>query len=186
MFTGIIEATAHVLSREGDTLMVEKPSSFHDIAIGSSIAVSGVCLSIIAFDDTSMTFNIVEETDSKTTFQSLKKGTPVNLERAMLASARLDGHIVQGHVEGVGTILSLEPFEIEIPVHLLSNVVEKGSIAIDGVSLTIASLKESSCTIALIPHTLENTTLGLLSKGDSVNIETDILVRNASRTASLQ
>lgn len=185
MFTGIIEATAHVLSREGDTLILEKPSQFDDIKVGSSIAVAGVCLSVVQFDDASMTFNIVDETYQKTSLASLEKGSVVNLERAMLASARLDGHIVQGHVEGTGIVVAVIPLTIDIPETLLSGVTEKGSIAIDGVSLTVASLQQSECTIALIPHTLKNTTLSSLQKGDSVNIETDILVRQAGNTASL-
>lgn len=327
MFTGIIEVTAQVLESADGKLVLERPVSFDDMKIGSSICVSGVCLSIVEFDDQSMRFDVVAETLSKTTLGELKVGDAVNLERALKVSDRFEGHIVQGHSEGVGVIESLAPspnpppwagegvrrglrrayypgrvlgerarnmrkiptksermmwqmlrrdqlgvyfrrqwpvnkfimdffctekllgIEIDGPIHeeqkeydayrddellslgirilhftsadveenpdLVINeiksalqsplppptgegtgkgaqnllltitlppelspfVIQKGSITIDGVSLTVASFSDNLCTVALIPHTLSNTTLGSLKTGDRVNIETDILGR---------
>ncbi|NOS68213.1 MAG: riboflavin synthase [Candidatus Peribacteraceae bacterium] len=185
MFTGIIEATATVLNTSSTGLTIERPALFDDIKIGSSISVSGVCLSVVELRSSSMRFDVVEETWKKTKLAELKKGDRVNLERSMKASDRIEGHIVQGHVEGVGTVNSVKRKEksTEIIFHfsLLSfhSIVPKGSIAIDGVSLTVADVHDQSVTIALIPHTVENTTLGSLKKGDHVNIETDVMVRAA-------
>lgn len=339
MFTGIIEATARVQESGNGMLLIDRPKIFTDIRIGSSIAVSGACLSVVEMNKKCIQFNVVPETLSKTAIGSYKKGNRVNLERAMKADGRLDGHIVQGHVEGVGEVVSssspqppppLEEGELSleeeanewkpktlpgntkffartmrseptaaesllwdhirrdqlgvrfrrqyvlegqildfycptrkialevdggipddrlqkksdlerdrylleehgirtirienesifadvdtvvarlqasiqnntqhtspsssgggargggfltlrIPPLLLSSIIPKGSITIDGVSLTVASIEEDCITVALIPHTLENTTLGSLKKGDHVNIETDILARYAQK-----
>jgi len=183
MFTGIVETTAPILRKTNDLLVLGLPSSFDDIAIGCSIAVSGVCLSVIAFDDASMSFNVVGETWARTNLGQKKEGDAVNLERALAANGRFEGHIMQGHIEGTAhavewrkdgqwTVLALR-----LSPDLLPYIVFKGSIAIDGVSLTVAGLEGDICTIALIPHTLEVTTLGSLKPGDAVNIETDILAR---------
>lgn len=185
MFTGIVETTGAVLQTRPDGMTVERPAMFDDITLGSSIAVAGVCLTVVAFDDASMRFDIVPETFAKTTLGSKKPGDRVNLERAMLATSRFEGHIVQGHVDGVASVEGIGEWEkgkgviltIVLPDSLLPFVVPKGSICIDGVSLTIAALEGNRCTVALIPHTLEITTLGSLKKGDSVNIETDVLLR---------
>lgn len=328
MFTGIVESMAKVLENTGHQLLVERPAMFDDIKLGASISVSGVCLSIVSFDASTMGFDVIDETLSKTKLGSLKAGDHVNLERAMLAGARLDGHIVQGHIEGEGEVMSiasipqpLSPGEkgekrhkrigrnilywmrgmrknpteaeaflwralrhdslgvrfrrqysvggrildfycpehhlaleidggyhkrhkiliqdherdaflkeeyqlrtlrftneevlhsltstlqkikeaikhapppseegvgveentkqnttlaIRVPRKLIHSISSKGSIAIDGVSLTVASIDHDVCTVALIPHTLANTTLGNLKKGDPVNLETDILLR---------
>lgn len=184
MFTGIIEATAYVLQNSPQSIVLDRPALFTDIKTGSSISVSGVCLTVVAFDDASMTFNVVEETLKKSKLGSLKKGDRVNLERAMKADARLDGHVVQGHVEGVGEVESVTLKEesammtFHFPLSTIRSVILKGSVAIDGVSLTIAHVEDSHVTVALIPHTLENTTLGSLKEGDKVNIETDVLLRS--------
>ena len=179
MFTGIIEATAAILDPSPTTFTIERPGSFTDITIGSSICVSGVCLTIVEFDDASMTFTVVEETLKKSTLGSFKKGDRVNLERAMKAGDRLDGHVVQGHVEGTGKVVAPPPqLTVSIPKDLQKFVIPKGSIALDGVSLTIAEIDEDRVTVALIPHTLEHTTLGALKKGDRVNVETDMLLRS--------
>jgi riboflavin synthase len=133
---------------------------------------------VIDFDDASMSFDVVQETLEKTKLGSLKKDDAVNLERSMRADGRFEGHVVQGHVEGTAKVM--EPGEmltIELPSAMLPHVVQKGSITIDGVSLTVASLDGNRCTVALIPHTLKMTTLGNLRKNDDVNIETDILAR---------
>ncbi|MCF7845080.1 MAG: riboflavin synthase [Kiritimatiellales bacterium] len=180
MFTGIIETMAEVQQRTDSQLKVSRPQLFVDIAIGSSISVSGVCLSVIAFDEISMTFDVIPETFKCTKLGSLEERDKVNLERAMLATDRFEGHIVQGHTESVGVVKwgSVGVLLVEISDELLKYIVPKGSISLDGVSLTVASKEENKVTVALIPHTLANTTLGLLKDGDQVNIETDVMVRS--------
>jgi riboflavin synthase len=183
MFTGIIEATASVLSVSQGTLTIERPKSFTDIHIGSSIAVSGVCLTIVELDAGSMRFDVVETTVQKSKLGKLAKGARVNLERALRADSRLDGHIVQGHIDGVGVLRECgqdasQTMQISLPSGCLDFVVLHGSITIDGVSLTAADLTGDVVTVALIPETLRSTTLGSLSVGDTVNIETDILLKH--------
>lgn len=180
MFTGIIEATARVLAADDHGLMIERPSGFEDIGPGSSISVSGACLTVAQMDSQSLWFDVTPETWDRTHFRDFQPGDRVNLERAMLAGSRLDGHIVQGHVEGTGTVVLQKHGQliVELPMRLLKNVVPKGSIAIEGVSLTVASIEAARITVALIPHTLEHTTLAELAKGDPVNIETDVLLRS--------
>lgn len=177
MFTGIIEATAPILQIGGGTLVLSRPAMFDDLKIGCSIAVSGVCLSVTAFDGQSMSFDVVETTLKKTKLGSLKKGGTVNLERALRADGRLEGHIVLGHVEGVAEVTSVTDagFSVRVPDHLSNYVVHHGSVTIDGVALTIADLKGSELTVAVIPLTYRETTLGSLKKGDSVNLETDVV-----------
>lgn len=184
MFTGIIETTAKVLQNHQGRLILERPAAFTKLVLGQSIAVSGVCLTVVAWDDASMTFDMVPETLARTTLGSKAAGDAVNVERAMPADGRFEGHIVQGHVEGTATVRSMEPegegmrLTIELLPELARFVIPKGSIAIEGASLTIATINEHNyCSIALIPHTLERTTLGTLRAGDRVNIETDILLR---------
>ncbi len=186
MFTGIIEATAKVLKIGRNEIMLERPESFDDIKIGSSIAVAGVCLSVTSFDTQSMSFDVIGTTLRKTKLASLTIGDAVNLERAMKADGRFEGHIVTGHCEGVGKVGFRDRgragegnmmLQIQIPVSLKKYIVLHGSIAIDGVALTVAELSDSGLSVALIPHTLEHTTLGSLKAGDSVNLETDILGR---------
>lgn len=177
MFTGIIEAVVPVLEAKKNLLVLPRPASFDDIKVGSSIAVLGTCLSVTAFDDTSMSFDVVETTLQKTKLGALKAGDSVNLERALRADGRLEGHIVLGHIEGTGKVLSFKStmLQISVPQHLLQYVVHHGSITIDGVALTVASLEADKVTVALIPHTLQNTTLGSLKAGDTVNLETDVV-----------
>lgn len=178
MFSGIIETTAPIIKKTETSLTIARPASFEDLIIGASIAVSGVCLSVTAFDDTTMSFDVVKETWKKSALGSLKAGDLVNLERAVLASSRLDGHVVQGHVEGVGTWRVGEGvWEVEVPNELIKFCVQKGSIALDGVSLTIAAVDGNIIRVALVPLTLEQTTLGSKQDQDPVNIETDILGR---------
>ena len=185
MFTGIIETTAEMLEKSDDGLVLKRPAGFSDLKRGASICVSGACLSVVGIDDDMMSFDVVEETWNRTKLGGLKKGDKVNLERSMRADARFEGHIVQGHVEGVATVVANGGtvdgggwiLSIEIPSAILPAVIFKGSIAIDGVSLTVAGIEDSVCSIALIPHTLEMTTLGALQPGDMVNIETDMFLR---------
>ncbi len=192
MFTGIIESIAKVHALTQSSLILERPAMFDDIRIGSSVAVSGVCLSVTAFDANTMTFDVIPTTLNKSTLGSLSVGDRVNLERALPANGRLDGHIVLGHCEGVGTVGATQPghrvpdiekgnehwlLTIDIPSDLAQFIVPHGSITIDGVSLTIAQTKENQCSVALIPHTVQNTTLDSLEVGNSVNIETDVIGR---------
>lgn len=183
MFTGIIESTAKILERSDSGIVIERPTAFDDLNIGSSICVSGACLSAVELDDTSMRFDVVSETIKKTTLGMLHKGDSVNLERSLKSSDRFEGHIVQGHTEGTGTVINVSHqddgsmLEVQIDAELSKIIIPKGSIAIDGVSLTVAEKSGDGFSVALIPHTIENTTLGSLKKGDSVNIETDVLGR---------
>lgn len=181
MFTGIIEATAKVVKTTKAGLVLERPKIFDDIKIGSSIAVAGACLSVVAFDAHAMTFDVVPMTFSKTKLGSLVTGDMVNVERAMKADGRFEGHIVTGHIEAGGTVVSLVDgiLTILIPEAYQSSVVPHGSITLDGVSLTVASVEKHHVSVALIPHTFAHTTLGSLRPGHSVNIETDILARYA-------
>jgi riboflavin synthase len=180
MFTGIVEATADVYTNSGSKFIIHRPKKFDDVCIGSSMCVAGVCLTVIHIDDHSLTFDVVPETLSRTTLGTKKKEDRVNLERSLRVDGRFEGHVVQGHVEAVGAVSSLSKdgmLTLMYPEYLKKYIVEKGSIAIDGVSLTVAKLEGSHCSIALIPHTLEITTLGTLRDGDMVNIETDIFAR---------
>lgn len=190
MFTGIIEEMAKVTGVSEGKLSLTRPSSFTDVAIGSSIAVEGVCLSIIELSPETMSFDVIGETQNKTTLGSVKEGDMLNLERALKVSERFDGHIVQGHVEGVGELRRISTdekwtvFTVSLPENVSQFVVPKGSITFNGVSLTVAECNEHECSTALIPHTLKHTTLGGLREGDRVNIESDILGRYIHSIAS--
>jgi len=183
MFTGIIETTAKIIAQGDGRLTLERPVSFDDVKPGSSIAVSGVCLTVTELDARALTFDVMPETLRTTTIGDLSIGDLVNLERALPAHGRFEGHVVQGHIEGTGEVIGLEQrgddvrLTVRVPAELKRVIVPKGSICLDGVSLTIADVGPESCTVALIPMTLKGTTLGTKRMGDSVNIETDILVR---------
>jgi riboflavin synthase len=192
MFTGIVQATARVLAKTKEKLTIEKPWGFagrrsglrSGLRKGSSVSVSGACLTLVAQDQASMTFDVVPETWRRTNFRQLRVGDRVNVERAVPASGRMDGHVVQGHVEGTANVVSVKKegrgkrITLALPGALAKFVWEKGSVTLDGVSLTVASKKGARISVALIPHTLERTTLGLLKKGDRVNVETDIIERS--------
>ena len=175
MFTGIVQERGRVLSFEGGRLVV---ASGVRAAIGDSVAVNGVCLTVVDAPDGRLAFDVVRETlDRAKPF-----GDEVNLEGALRAGEPLGGHYVQGHVDGVGTIRSTgEHVWIDAPPELLQYVVEKGSVAVDGVSLTVAKVDERGFAVALVPHTLEVTTLGLVGAGDTVNLEVDILAKYVER-----
>ncbi|HRH93415.1 MAG TPA: riboflavin synthase [Candidatus Peribacteria bacterium] len=189
MFTGIVEATAPILEQRGSSLVLGRPRVFDDIKLGSSIAVAGVCLSVTAFDDRSMAFDVIPTTLKKTKLGTLKAGDAVNVERAMPAHGRFDGHVVQGHCDTVSLVRSVEDktddnghhraIVIELPDSLKPLVVLHGSITVDGVSLTVATLDAFSFSVSLIPHTIKHTTLHALKKGDHVNLEADILGKYA-------
>lgn len=184
MFTGIVESTAKILSLTESGIVLARPASFRDLTVGCSIAVSGACLTVTAFDASSMSFDVVPTTFRKTKLGSLKVGDAVNVERAMRADGRFEGHIVLGHIEGTGTVKSVTDglLTITIPEELTPFVVHHGCIMIDGVAVTAAELKGTEVTIAVIPHTLAITTLGALKGGDTVNLETDVLAKYILKT----
>ncbi|MDI7742642.1 riboflavin synthase [Lysinibacillus fusiformis] len=190
MFTGIIEDQGKVTAIKKDVnsmrLTIETPEIVSDAHLGDSIAVNGVCLTINHFNKTEMTVDVMPETVKATTIHTLKLGDLVNLERAMGANGRFGGHIVSGHVDGVGEIKSIRPvsnavyIEIEMADELLSNCIPKGSITIDGTSLTLFQVSNTSVTVSLIPHTYAETILGRKGVGEQVNIETDLLGKYVS------
>ncbi len=191
MFTGIVEAMGDVVAVElrpdGARLQVRLPREFTDQAPGQSLAVDGVCLTIVVLEDEVAFFDLAEETLRRTTLGRLRSGSGVNLERPLPATGRLGGHFVQGHVDGVGTVTRLTPegdgvwMEVSLPRELARYVAEKGSVALDGVSLTVAAVEDARCAVALIPHTLVVTTLGRKEPGDAVNVEVDILAKYLAR-----
>ena len=173
MFTGLIAALGTVERlADGSTscrLTVRAPQLLSGVKTGDSIAVNGVCLTVVHLRGDTFTADVMPETVRRTTLHLLQPGDRVNLEKALRPTDGLDGHIVQGHVEGVGTI--------QHPGELLRYIVEKGSIAVDGISLTVTETDDSGFGVSLIPHTAKMTTLGYKSAGDAVNLETDILAR---------
>ena len=189
MFTGIVEQMGSIVeARDQETgrRLVLSAQDVLPIETGASIAVNGVCLTAVGFDG-GLAVDVIPETLARTNLGALETGDEVNLERAMPADGRFDGHIVQGHVDGTGTIRSVAEDEggvvmsIETDDEILAYVVEKGSITVDGVSLTVAGVDADSFQIALIPHTLEVTTLGLRKPGDIVNLEVDVLAKYVER-----
>jgi riboflavin synthase len=172
---------------EGGRLRVRASARLDGAQVGESIAVSGVCLTMAAVDADTFTADLAAETLRRTTLGALRPGDPVNLERPLRLDQRLGGHVVQGHVDGVGSVTAVRPegdgrwMEIAPPAALMPYLVEKGSVAVDGVSLTIAGLGREVFAVALIPHTLEVTTLGRRRSGDQVNLEVDILAKYVER-----
>lgn len=191
MFTGIIETTAEVGSVESvgglTRLAIEAPALAGEVAVGESVAVNGVCLTVTAASQGRVLFDAVAETLEKTALGDLAPGARVNLERAMRANDRLDGHIVQGHVDGVGRVRELRRdgddvrLFVECGREISQFLVAKGSVAIDGVSLTVVDAQMDGFDVALIPLTLELTTLGQRREGDRVNLEADVLGKYVKR-----
>ncbi len=191
MFTGIIEELGTVesltLGRESAVLRVRGPQVLTDATPGASIAVNGVCLTVVDHDDESFSVDVMAETLRRSSMGALRPGSRVNLERAMAASGRLGGHIVQGHVDATGEVVAREPGDhwevvtIALPDAVARYVVEKGSIAVDGISLTVASVAPGRFTVSLIPTTLALTTLGSARVGDPVNLEVDVLAKYVER-----
>ncbi|MBO9129779.1 riboflavin synthase [Bacillus sp. 165] len=185
MFTGIIEemGTIQHINQTGQAIVlhIAAKTILADVHLGDSIAVNGVCLTVTSFTSSSFTVDVMPETVKATSLQSLKQGSTVNLERAMSANGRFGGHFVSGHVDGVGTIIQKKQqhnavyYKIQLPKSLLHYCIYKGSIAIDGTSLTIFGTDESSITISLIPHTMEGSVIGTKNVGDIVNIECDMV-----------
>jgi riboflavin synthase len=195
MFTGIVREKGRVVSAElhgdGDSLTVRiaAPLTAPQTAFGDSVSVAGCCLTAVASGNGEVVFDAVRETLERTTLAGLVEGAEVNLEGALRAGDPLGGHYVQGHVDGVGHVRSLEPdgdgawLWLEVPAELLRYCVEKGSLTVDGVSLTIAAVDERGIGIALVPHTLRETTLSALGPGDAVNLEADVLAKYVERLA---
>jgi riboflavin synthase len=191
MFTGIIEELGRVLAIEQQPdairLTIGAAKVLSDLGRGDSISCSGTCLTAIEIDDKGFTADVMLETLKRTSLSEVKVGDPVNLERAMNATTRYGGHVVQGHVDGVGEFVSREKSDnwdwvkIRVPRELLKYVVMKGSITFDGISLTVNSIEDDVIGLSLIPETLTVTTLGYKGPGDKVNVEADILAKHIER-----
>ena len=193
MFTGIVEelGTVESLQDQGDAvrLTVRGPLVVEDAGLGDSIAVCGVCLTVAERDDDRFTADVMKETLVKTSLGDLAPGAQVNLERAVTATRRLGGHIVQGHVDATGTVVSRTPsehwevVEIEFPERLSPYLVEKGSVTVDGISLTVVEVDDARgvFSVSLIPETLARTTLGFRQPGDAVNLEVDVIAKYVER-----
>lgn len=191
MFTGIIEEVGEIVetddSGEFRTLRVQANGILQGMAAGDSISVNGVCLTVRKFETNSFTADLSRETLDRTSLRNLRPGSIVNLERPMRADGRFGGHMVQGHVDGVGRIREFSrdgdswTLRVEFPPDALRYIVEKGSIAVDGISLTVAAVKKNTLDIAIIPHTLENTNLKRAAEGDAVNLEFDVIAKYVER-----
>jgi len=192
MFTGLVEECGRVAALDpigdGIRLRISASTVLDDIEMGASIAVNGVCLTVVEFDDDGFAVDAVPETMDRTSLGALDVDSPVNLERSVRASDRLGGHIVQGHVDATTSILNIESYDdgswryhFALEHDVAPYVVEKGSITIDGISLTVASLEEDTFSIAIIPHTAEVTTLGSKEVGALVNLEVDVLAKYVER-----
>lgn len=191
MFTGLVAelGTVQRLDRQGESyhLTVSAVKVMQNLKIGDSVAVNGACLTVVDMHDSVFTADVMPETVRLTNIGSLHAGDKVNLERTLRLCDGLDGHIVSGHVEGLGTIISRRPegianvVEIAAEARLLRYILPKGSIAIDGISLTVTAVTDSSFSVAIIPHTAKETTLGFKGVGDKVNLETDIIGKYVER-----
>ena len=183
MFTGIVEEVGVVAKISDNAMTIRASKVLEGVKLGDSIAVNGACLTAVEFSQSEFSVDLSPETMRRTSLGQLSVGGPVNLERALLASDRMGGHIVQGHVDGTGRVMSIKPdgdsiiFRIRVPKRLDRYIVEKGFVAVDGISLTVVKRGASSFTLAVIPYTLENTNLAVLSEGDRVNLEADILAK---------
>jgi len=183
MFTGIVRELGTVVSFDGARLVVEAPESAESAAIGDSVALAGVCLTVVGRSGALLAFDAVPETLSRTSLGEVQPRGRINVEPALRAGEPLGGHLVQGHVDGIGRVRSVEPEGDGRRVWFDSDVlvVEKGSIAVDGVSLTVAAVDDEGFAVALIPHTLAVTTLGSLEPGDAVNLEADVIGKYVER-----
>ena len=183
MFTGIVEEVGVVATISENAMTVRASKVTEDLKLGDSIAVNGACLTAVNFSGDEFSVDLSPETMRRTALGDLSQGSLVNLERALLVSDRMGGHIVQGHVDGTGRVMSTKPegdsvvFRIRVPKRLNRYIVEKGFVAVDGISLTVVKRGASSFTVAVIPYTSNNTNLAALSVGDRVNLEADILAK---------
>ena len=191
MFTGIVETTGEVRSIEKHNdlsrIAILSNMKLNNLKIGDSISINGVCLTVAELKNDNLYFDIISETLEKSNLSALSISDYVNIERAMKIDDRINGHLVQGHVEGVSRIISKKDTEnetkltIELNDELLNNCIYKGSICIDGISLTIAKIKDNMIDVAIIPHTLNNTTLKYKKENDLLNIETDMISKYVSK-----
>lgn len=182
MFTGIVEELGTIDSFEPARIVVEAHTVLDGVRLGDSIAVNGCCLTVVEAGSDWFAADVSAETVARTSLAETTPGSPVNLERAVRADARLGGHLVQGHVDGVGEVVDPVPdLRVRLAPHLLRYVVEKGSVAVDGVSLTVVAALDDGFTAAIIPHTAEVTTLGARRPGDLVNIEVDVMAKYTER-----
>lgn len=191
MFTGLVESEGIITRVErvsgGMRLEVYAPEFGRDMSIGDSIAVDGVCLTVTKFIRGAFIADVSQETVELTTLGALKQGDKVNLERALRLSDRLGGHIVTGHIDALGTLVMRHPagnstiYQFSAPAEVMEYVVPKGSIAVDGISLTIAQVRDDSFAVAVVPHTEESTTLGSKAAGSKVNLEVDMLAKYVKR-----
>jgi riboflavin synthase len=191
MFTGIVRELGTVEAFDGSRLVVAAPETAAGAAVGDSVAVAGVCLTLTGPENGSLAFDVVAETLDRTTLGRLAVGSRVNVEPSLRVGDPLGGHIVQGHVDGVGSLRALAvvnlvtgfvaPTFFDAPPEITRYCVEKGSIAVDGTSLTVAAVDDGGFAVVLIPHTLEATTLGSLEPGDPVNLEVDVLAKYVER-----
>ena len=198
MFTGIIEEVGRVTAIKSEgakrRLTVSCAKLLPELKIGDSVAVSGVCLTAVEIDDKNFSADLARETWLRTSFSRLKAGAPVNLELPMRANGRFDGHVVQGHVDGTGTVISFEPVTngddyslvINVPSELTRYIVPKGSLAIEGISLTVAAIDGTQVRVAIIPHTAEVTNLRTLQKNDPVNLEVDVIAKYVEKMIAPQ
>jgi riboflavin synthase len=190
MFTGIVAhkgSVVDVVDEAGVRRLTFEAGALAQLEVGDSIAVNGVCLTAVAVEESTIAVEIVPETLTRSSLGLIQPGEAVNLERPMSAQGRFDGHIVQGHVDGVGVVSGVvadgddRRLTIDVPPELARFIVEKGSISVDGVSLTVSGVGPDYFEVALIPHTLEVTTLGLRGEGDQVNLEVDIIAKYVER-----
>ncbi len=190
MFTGLIEATGTIQSLAGARVTVLAPGIAERLREGDSVSVSGVCLTALDLKSDRFSADLAAETLARTTLGGLKAGATVNLELPTAAGAPLGGHVVQGHVDGTGVLLALDPvgadwrLRLRIPAELARYVVPQGSIAVEGISLTVAAIERDEVSIAIIPHTYSATNLHTLAVGAAVNVEADVLGKYAARQAS--
>lgn len=181
MFTGIVEEVGRIKAIGSGVLQVSASKVLEDVQLGDSIAVNGICLTVTEFSGSSFRADVMPETIRRTSLAELKIGSPVNLERALTLSSRLGGHIVSGHIDGVGRIVSLKDdknailMKVAADVGILHYIVEKGSVALDGISLTVAAVTDRDFTVSLIPHTRQVTNLGSKGEGSLINIENDVV-----------
>ena len=193
MFTGLIAELGKVTAiKKGESsavFTIDAPALISEIALGDSVAVNGVCLTATSVSGTTFTADVMVQTLSLTSLSQIETGSPVNLELAAQLNARMGGHMVQGHVDGVATVVGLTPgdkwaqFDITVPAHLAKYIVNQGSICLDGVSLTVGNIDDATnvVTVWLIPETLERTNLSTLKPGDLINVEVDVLAKYVER-----
>lgn len=191
MFSGLVEGKARLVQlaeeEAGIRLVIERPSLFDDVRLGDSVAIQGCCLTVVEVDDQRLSFQAGRETLSRTSLGSRKAGQWLNVERALALGDRLGGHLVSGHIDGQAELrgrvdeAEWSTMRFTAPSELMRQMASKGSITIDGVSLTLVEVSQTEFSVALIPHTLNNTTLGSLQVGELVNIETDLLAKYVQR-----